>query len=68
MDHCREAAWFKILYGNWPRDGFMLPIRRPQRPPENRSSSWLGSARDIAIAGAIGAVAIGAIYLVSRVS
>ena len=50
------------------RAGVRFQTPRPQTAPENRPSGVLAGARDIATAAAIGAVAIGAVYLVSRVT
>lgn len=60
LGHWREAA---------ERAGVRFTVPSPQSAPERRpGSDWLGGARDIAIAGAIGAAAIGAVYLVSKVA
>lgn len=72
------SAWNETLVyqqrlGDWrdaaERAGVRFTVPAPQRPPERGpGSDWLGSARDIAIAGAIGAAAFGAVYLVSKVT
>ena len=69
------SAWNETLVyqerlGDWrqaaERAGVRFTVPAPQRPPERRPSSWLAGARDIAIAGAIGAVAVGTVYLASK--
>ena len=72
------SAWNETLVyqerlGHWrqaaERAGVRFTVPAPQSAPERRpGSDWLGGARDIAIAGAIGAAAIGAVYLVSKVA
>jgi len=67
----RETLVYQERLSDWreaaERAGVRFRVPRPQTAPENRQS-WLGGVRDVAIAGAIGAVAIGAVYLVSRVT
>lgn len=68
-----ETLVFQERLSDWreaaERAGVPFQVPRPQTPPETRpTGSWMGGVRDIAIAGAVGAVAIGAVYLVSRVT
>jgi len=68
-----ETLVFQERLSDWresaERAGVPFQVPRPQTAPENRpSNSWMGGVRDIAIAGAVGAVALGAVYLVSRVA
>lgn len=72
------SAWNETLVyqerlGDWrraaERAGVHFTVPAPQSAPERRAGSdWVGGARDIAIAGAVGAAVIGAVYLVSRVA
>jgi hypothetical protein len=72
------SAWNETLVyqerlGDWrqaaERAGVRFTVPAPQSAPERRDGGdWLGSARDIAIAGAVGAAVLGAVYLVSRVA
>ncbi len=69
----RETLVYQERLGDWRRSaeraGVRFQVPRPQTVPENRpGNSWLGGMRDIATAAAVGAVAIGAVYLVSRVT
>ena len=72
------SAWNETLVyqerlGQWRRAAERAGVRfstpAPQSAPERRpGGDWVGGARDIAVAGAIGAVALGAVYLVSKVA
>lgn len=68
-----ETLTYQERLGHWrraaERAGAHFTTPAPQSAPERRQTSdWAGSARDIAVAGAIGAAALGAVYLVSKVS
>ena len=70
-DHVQEidlVAKLRRLRAAAERAGVRFQTPRPQTAPENRPSGVLAGAREIATAAAIGAVAIGAVYLVSRVT
>jgi len=72
------SAWNETLVyqerlGDWrqsaERAGVRFQVPRPQTAPEDRpGNSWMGGMRDIANAAAVGALALGAVYLVSRVA
>ena len=68
-----ETLVFQERLGHWreaaEQAGVRFTVPRPQSAPERRpENSLLGSARDIAIAGAIGVAVLGGVYLVSKVA